>query len=209
MDWRCCPHRTVVAHSIDLVCSDCGLVVDTRPFGEETTTATAPGGARTETRAFSAEIGKVIEEIGSFADTGKIERMSTGGRTGGRLRTAAIARVSAVFRKEMPIDLILHRTGTSFKQAKRALAFEGVDCGGDDDDVWVDWVFSRDILLGIPEARRDFEAAMRACGDRMHVKSVLAAVLHDWIKDEDIAAILGVSARAIEAHRCSFERKRR
>jgi len=193
-----CLHERPVTSGIDLVCTDCGLVLEVNPFGglpqwdpkglPDRPAKQPPGSQR-----FKEELAAAARKLGISLEPGLLSALASGQRPSGRLEHAAVARLYSHLRAEVPLEYILERLGASLRSVTPALRLEGVY-----EDEPLETVVGFGIRRsGAPrEAREDCYRLLQAFPTHSR-RHVVAAALAEWVGEEASAEALGLSERGV------------
>jgi hypothetical protein len=204
-----CLHLHSLTCGIDLVCTGCGLVLETNPFddGPEWCASGPREIPREEpsSRRFRAELASVARELGVPAEWRMLDSLAGGQRRPeGLFRYGAVARLYSHLRSELPLEYVLDCLGISLHAVAPALIAEGVY----EDE-------PRETMIGFglrrtsapPEARRDCVRLLDefpSCSRR----HLVAAALAEWVGEDVSAHAFRLAPQALRAYQTSLTARR-
>jgi hypothetical protein len=201
-----CAHERPLTCGIDIVCTNCGLVLDTQPFDD--TPGWDPNGFPELPREqpcsvrFRSELLWVLRGLGAPTEPGLLSSLAAGERPAGRLRFAAVARVYSHLRAEMPLEYLLDVLGISLHAAAPALRAEGVY---DDEPVETLVGFALRRSGAPPEARRTCELLLRDFPS-LSRRHLVGVALAEWVGDERSAWAVGLAPRGLREYNARVRR---
>lgn len=197
-----CTHNNSLTTGIDVVCVDCGLVLETRPFdiqsdswNEDISDRLLLDARRPSSRRLKVEIAEVCRCLGIEASRNLINSLSSDNLYQGKLRHVALARVYSHFRHDIPLDYVLDVLGVSLHAATRALKAEGV-YSDEPEDTIVGFAVRRSKAP--PEAYQECLVALRNF-PTLSRRVVVAAVIAEWVGVEISAQALAVSTDCVRS----------